>query len=132
MENNKYNRFTPNNITELKDNEIFVFGSNLAGQHWGGAARAACSYFGAEWGKGVGFTGQCYAIPTMHGGVDDIKPYVDKFIQDARDYPEKKFLVTAIGCGIAGFTPREIAPLFKACLSMENVYLPKEFVEIIK
>ena len=127
----KYKRFTPDNITELKGNEIFVFGSNLAGLHRGGAARAANLYFGAEWGVGVGLTGHCYAIPTMHGGVKDIKPYVDAFVKDAAKHTDKIFLVTKIACGIAGFKPNDIAPLFKECLAMENVYLPKEFVEVL-
>ena len=76
--------YTPNLISSLKENEIFVFGSNLDGLHGGGAAAAAMRYFGAVWGQGVGMQGQCYAIPTMHGGVDVIKPYVDEFIAYAR------------------------------------------------
>jgi len=73
-------RITPEYITELKPNEIFVFGSNLAGAHGGGAARVARNKFGAIWGQGVGLQGQSYAIPTMHGGVERIQPYVDEFI----------------------------------------------------
>ena len=99
-----YNRrFTPENIIHIEDNEVFVFGSNLAGSHGGGAARLAYNRFGAVWGKGVGLQGQSYAIPTMHGGVDAIKPYVDEFISFAKLHPELIFLVTKIGCGIAGF-----------------------------
>ena len=124
-----YNReFTPERISELKENEIFVFGSNLAGSHGGGAARLAYNHFGAIWGQGVGLQGQSYGIPTMHGGVEAIKPYVDEFIAFAKQHPEMKFLVTKIGCGIAGFTIDEIAPLFKDALDVENVILPKEFV----
>lgn len=127
-----YNReFTPERITDLKENEIFVFGSNLAGAHGGGAARVAYKYFGAVMGQGVGLQGQSYAIPTMQGGVETIKPYVDEFIQFAVEHPEYKFLVTRIGCGIAGFWPDEIAPLFIDALDIENVILPKDFVEII-
>lgn len=127
-----YNReFTPERITDLKENEIFVFGSNLAGAHGGGAARVAFKYFGAIMGQGVGLQGQSYAIPTMQGGVETIKPYVDEFIQFAVEHPEYKFLVTRIGCGIAGFWPDEIAPLFIDALDIENVILPKDFVEII-
>ena len=127
-----YNReFTPERITDLKENEIFVFGSNLAGAHGGGAARVAFKYFGAVMGQGVGLQGQSYAIPTMQGGVETIKPYVDEFIQFAVEHPEYKFLVTRIGCGIAGFWPDEIAPLFINALDIENVILPKDFVEII-
>lgn len=124
-----YNReFTPERITQLKPNEIFVFGSNLAGAHGGGAARLAYDRFGAVWGQGVGLQGQSYGIPTMHGGVDSIKPYVDEFIAFAKQHPEMKFYVTKIGCGIAGFTTEEIAPLFADALDVENVILPREFV----
>lgn len=124
-----YNReFTPDRISELKENEIFVFGSNLAGHHGGGAARMAYNRFGAVWGQGVGLQGQCYAIPTMQGGVETIKPYVDEFIRFAEQHPEYKFLVTRIGCGIAGFRDEEIAPLFTQALKVENIILPKEFV----
>lgn len=121
-------RITPEHITELKKNEIFVFGSNLAGLHGGGAARAALNHFGAIWGQGVGLQGQSYAIPTMHGGVNRIQPYVDEFIIFAEEHPEMHFLVTPIGCGIAGFTPAEIAPLFVRARSLENVWLPKSFL----
>ena len=124
-----YNReFTPDFITQLMENEIFVFGSNLAGAHGGGAARIAMEKFGAEWGKGIGMQGQCYAIPTMQGGVDTVSPYVDEFILFAQAHPELTFLVTRIGCGIAGFRDSEIAPLFKDALPLENVILPRSFV----
>ena len=122
-------RFTPNFITELKENEIFVFGSNLQGMHGGGAARLAYNKFGAIWGQGVGLQGQSYGIPTMHGGVDAIKPYVDEFIEFAKSHPEMTFLVTRIGCGIAGFKDEEIAPLFQECIQLENVLLPESFVK---
>ena len=128
-----YNReFTSDRITVLKPNEIFVFGSNLAGAHGGGAARLAYERFGAIWGRGVGPQGHCYAIPTMHGGVDVIKPYVDEFIKFAFIHREYKFLVTQIGCGIAGFSRFDIAPLFKEALDLENVILPKDFVEVLE
>lgn len=124
-------QFTPEYITELKENEIFVFGSNIEGMHGGGAARIAYEEFGAIWGKGVGLQGQSYGIPTMHGGVDVIKPYVDEFVNFAKSHPELKFLVTRIGCGIAGFTDEEIAPLFKDAIEIENIYLPKSFYYVI-
>lgn len=128
-----YNRrHTPEMIRELAANEIFVFGSNLAGFHGGGAARAALNKFGAIWGQGVGLQGQSYAIPTMQGGVETIKPYVDEFIDFARAHTEYAFLVTRIACGIAGFTAREIAPLFTKAIDMENVILPEDFVEVIQ
>ena len=127
-----YNRaFTPEWITELKPNEIFVFGSNLAGMHGGGAARVAMERFGAIWGQGVGLQGQSYAIPTMQGGVDTIKPYVDEFITFAKAHPEYRFLVTPIGCGIAGFTAEDIAPLFKDAMDIDNILLPESFAKII-
>ena len=118
-------------IDVLEKDEIFVFGSNLAGHHKGGAARAANMKFGAEWGVGVGLTGHAYAIPTMQGGVGTIKPYVDEFIEFAKAHSELKFLVTRIGCGIAGFKDEQIAPLFQKALSVFNIYLPKEFYDII-
>lgn len=128
-----YNReYTPERITELKPNEIFVFGSNLAGSHGGGAARLAYERFGAIWGQGVGLQGQSYAIPTMQGGVETIKPYVDEFIRFAKQHPEQKFLVTKIGCGIAGFKVDEIAPLFYHAIDSENIVLPKDFDDIIQ
>ncbi len=118
-------------ITELEPNEIFVFGSNLEGQHAGGAAAFAYEKFGAVWGQGVGLQGQSYAIPTMHGGVDEIKPYVDEFIEFASSHPALTFYVTPIGCGIAGFKVSEIAPLFAVAVDIENIILPKEFVDEI-
>lgn len=128
-----YNReFTPDRISELKENEIFVFGSNLAGHHSGGAARLAYNSFGAVWGQGVGLQGQSYAIPTMQGGMETIKPYVDEFIRFAEQHPEYKFLVTRIGCGIAGFRDEEIAPLFKNTIDFKNVILPQRFVEALQ
>ncbi len=125
-------RYTPENITHLEPNEIFVFGSNLAGRHAGGAARAAYNKFGAIWGNGVGLQGQSYAIPTMHGGVDDIKPYVDEFINFAKNNQNLTFLVTRIGCGIAGFTDSQMAPLFADAVNLSNVVLPETFARIIK
>ena len=125
-------RVTPEYITTLKPNEIFVFGSNLAGMHGGGAAYAAFKLFGAVMGCGVGLRGQSYAIPTMQGGVETIKPYVDDFIAFAKEHPELFFFVTRIGCGIAGFRDKEMAPLFAEALGLENVCLPESFVKILK
>ena len=119
-------------IDILEEHEIFVFGSNLAGRHAGGAARAANMKFGAEWGVGVGLTGQSYAIPTMQGGVETIKPYVDEFIRFAQENPGLKFLVTRIGCGIAGFKDEEIAPLFDKAMQVPNIYLPETFFKILQ
>lgn len=127
MHINYQNRITPDYITSLKPNEIFVFGSNFAGMHGGGAARTARLYFGAVMGNGDGPQGQSYAIPTMQGGVDTIKPYVDKFITYAKSHPEQTFLVTPIGCGIAGFMPEDITPLFTDAINVENIHLPQSF-----
>lgn len=121
-------QYTSERISELKDNEIFVFGSNLSGFHGGGAALLAYRRFGAIWGQGVGLQGHSYAIPTMQGGVETIKPYVDEFIAFARTRKDLLFYVTRIGCGIAGFSDDEIAPLFKDALNDENIILPREFV----
>lgn len=112
-------RVTSNHIERLQPNEIFVFGSNLSGHHGGGAALLAMNKWGAIWGQGVGLQGQTYGIPTMQGGVETIRPYVDEFIQFANKHPEMTFLVTEIGCGIAGFTPQEIAPLFAKATTRE-------------
>lgn len=125
-------RITPVKITELAEGEIFVFGSNLAGMHAGGAARTAVENFGAIWGQGVGLQGQSYAIPTMQGGVEIIRPYVDEFITFAIQHSELRFYVTPIGCGIAGFTPADIAPLFKNAVMIENIYLPKSFLSVLE
>lgn len=124
-------KFTPEHITHLDQDDVFVFGSNLAGIHAGGAARYALDHFGAIMGQGVGLQGQSYAIPTMQGGVDTIKPYVDHFIEFARECDQNTFYVTRIGCGIAGFTDEEIAPLFEEALDLYNVRLPKSFVDVL-
>lgn len=124
--------FTPSRITHLRPNDVFVFGSNLAGVHGSGAARTANKYFGAERGVGEGHTGQSYAIPTMQGGVDTIKPYVERFIQYTKEHPELHFFVTPIGCGRAGFIPKDIAPLFKEVLDAPNVNLPGSFIYELK
>jgi len=124
-----YNKpYTPEFVTSLQPNEIFVFGSNIRGMHGGGAARIAYMKFGAEWGVGEGLTGQCYALPTMEGGVDYIAGKVQNFLECAKEHPELTFYVTKIACGIAGFTVEEIAPLFQDAISMDNVILPKKFM----
>ena len=125
------NRITPSYIENLQADEIFVFGSNLSGQHGGGAAFLAYKKWGSIWGQGVGLQGQTYGIPTMQGGIDTIAPYVDEFIRFAQSHPELVFLVTEIGCGIAGFRPEEIAPLFKEAVKVNNIYLPQRFWNIL-
>lgn len=124
------NRVTPDNITELRANEIFVFGSNLEGRHLGGAARAALKW-GAVMGQGVGLQGQTYAIPTMFSDACHIEPFVREFIMFAKTNPNKTFLVTEIGCGIAGHKVEKIAPMFSEVTSIVNIYLPKRFWEIL-
>lgn len=125
-------KYTPERITSLADNEVFVFGSNIAGSHGGGAARLAYERFGAVWGEGVGLHGQSYAIPTMQGGVETIKPYVDEFIRFAKENRQLTFFVTRIGCGIAGFRDEEVAPLFKEAIDVDNIILPREFAEFLE
>lgn len=126
-------KYTPENITHLDDrDDIFVFGSNLAGNHAGGAAGVALQKFGAVMGQGIGLQGQSYAIPTMQGGIETIKLYVDQFIDFARECDQNTFYVTRIGCGIAGFTDEEIAPLFADAMELYNVRLPESFVKIIR
>ena len=131
MTHQKDTRITPDRIIGLAPGQIFVFGSNLYGQHAGGAARLAFERFGAVWGQGVGLQGSSYAIPTMQGGVETIKPYVDQFLEFAEQHPEMTFLVTRIGCGIAGFVPEEIAPLFSGAVALPNVWLPNDFWAVL-
>lgn len=126
---------SPNPITELKPNEIFVFGSNLAGRHGAGAARYAVDRFGAVYGQACGLQGQSYALPTKSKylitlSLKEIRKYVKEFLQFAKDNPDLNFLVTEIGCGLAGYSPKEIAPLFKPEIyNLKNVYLPKSFTQ---
>lgn len=132
MDKKKKGRVTPEWIDDLQENQVFVFGSNLAGMHGGGAARVARLRFGAVMGKGVGMQGRSYAIPTMQGGTETIRPYVNDFIAYAKEHPELTFLVTPIGCGIAGFEPEDIAPLFELASNVENIWLPKSFWEVLE
>jgi len=121
-------RITPEHISSLQPGQIFVFGSNRFGHHAGGAARYALDHFGAEWGNGEGLQGRSYAIPTMEG-LDSTRQAVQRFIAFAKAHPELTFLVTPIGCGIAGYTPNEIAPFFADARSLPNIYLPASFLE---
>ena len=133
-------RITPEQIDTLKEGEVFVFGSNEAGQHLGGAARAAVERFGAVFGQGSGLQGRSYAIPTLRlpGGdtvnrlpLQTIRGYVQEFIYFADAHPEMTFLVTRVGCGIAGFRDEDIAPLFAGAYSLPNVYLPASFWKVL-
>ena len=124
--------FTPERITSLRPNEIFVFGSNLGGFHGGGAAALAYRSFGAVWGQGEGLQGQSYALPTMVQIVAEMQPYVDRFIACAQMHPELKFYLTEVGCGIAGFTVNEVAPLFVKALEVPNIVLPERFFRVLQ
>lgn len=126
------NRITPDNITKLLDKQVFVFGSNLSGRHGKGAAKTALT-FGAIWGQSKGLQGKTYGIPTKDAAIkrtlsiNEIKPFVDEFIEFAIANGNLIFLVTEIGCGLAGYKPKDIAPLFKKALNVENILLPKRF-----
>ncbi len=129
-------RNTPEIINHLEANEIFVFGSNKAGLHYGGAARVAANLFGAVIGEGIGLQGNSYAIPTLDENfnqlhIQEVEGYVSSFVEYAKASTDKCFLVTKIGCGIAGFSVEDIAPLFKECIGTDNVVLPIEFENFI-
>ena len=118
----KYNEY--GFIAELDEGEVFVFGSNGFGAHNGGAAAMAVARFGAIYGQAEGLQGQSYAIDTMDG-FEVMKEQVLRFVEFAKEHPELRFLVTEVGCGIAGYTPEEVAPLFAG--EPENVVLPESF-----
>ncbi len=125
-------RTTPGHIYTIKENEVFVFGSNLSGRHGKGAAKTALPW-GAKWGQASGIQGKTYGIPTKDASIrrtltiDEIKPFVDDFIQWAKHHTGNIFYVTEIGCGLAGYKPKDIAPLFEDCIYLENVKLPARF-----
>ncbi len=123
--------YTPDKISSLEPYQVFVFGSNLEGQHIGGAAKLAHERFGAVWGQGEGLQGQSYALPTMGLSLEKIKSHVAAFERCASEHPELEFLVTKVGCGIAGFKERDIAPLFLFAAYTSNVTLPESFSDII-
>lgn len=123
-------RVTPDHIDHLEGNEIFVFGSNVNGHHGGGAAAFAMDRFGAVWGQGEGLQGQSYAIPTMEG-MESMREAIERFRMFADQHQELRFLVTRIGCGIAGYTVGEVAPLFRGCIYLENVCLPSDFWKVL-
>lgn len=127
-------RVTPSNIQELDVFEVFVFGSNLAGRHGKGAAKMAMS-FGAKYGKGIGLQGNTYAIPTKDERlnilqIEEIKKHVDNFISYAKN-SMNIFFVTEIGCGLAGYKPQDIAPLFRNATNKYNIYLPESFWNVL-
>ena len=129
-------KITPTNITKLKANEVFVFGSKLNGAHIGGAAKLAIDKFGAINGKYFGLYGKSFAMPTLDETLQKInlkslQCYINDFFEIAAAHPKKHFLITEIGCGIAGFTLAEIAPLFKDFLTVENCSLPQTFIDLL-
>lgn len=132
LKNKNLNRITPDVITELNYNEVFVFGSNQSGIHGKGAAKTAMTW-GAKWRQAEGLQGKTYGIPTKDKSIkrtlpiDEIKSYVDRFIEFAKKNPNKIFLVTEIGTGLAGLNPKEVAPLFKDAKFVQNIYLPEIF-----
>jgi hypothetical protein len=114
--------------------QIFVFGSNEAGRHGAGAAKCAREQHGAIYGRGVGIQGNSYAIPTKDGNLNSlslykIAVYVEKFIEFASAHPEMQFNVTRIGCGLAGYKPIQIGPMFRKCYNMDNVNLDNDFTD---
>ena len=127
---------TEENITKLEENQIFVFGSNLSGRHGKGAAKTALGW-GAKWGQAKGLQGRTYGIPTKDASIRrtlsivEIKPFVDEFIEFAKTNQNMIFLVTEIGCGLAGLKPKQIAPLFSECKELSNVYLPSRFWHVL-
>lgn len=116
-------------INELAPGEIFVFGSNASGQHGAGAALMAHERFGAVWGEGHGLHGRSYGIDTM-SGAEVMRKEIADFVGFAADHPELTFLVTEIGCGIAGYTPEEVAPAFAGAGG--NVALPESFAKVLR
>lgn len=125
-------RITPENITNLSLHEIFVFGSNQSGRHGKGAAKTAMKW-GAIYRQAEGLQGHTYGIPTVNATISNtlpisqIRPYVDRFIKFAKEHPEYTFLVTEIGCGLAGLKPKQVAPLFQEAKDVENIHLPERF-----
>lgn len=129
-------KITPDNIQSLSENEIFVFGSNLAGLHGAGAAKLAKDKFGAQYRVGHGMTGQCYAFPTKNNNLQTlhlsvVQVYVKLLKTTVQDTPDKHFLITQVGCGLAGYTPQQIAPLFEEFVNFSNVSLPQSFIDVI-
>lgn len=129
-------RISDENITRLNKNEIFVYGSNLAGRHGKGAALTAYKKFGATWGRMHGMDNNSYGIPTKDKDlntlpIDQISRYVQNFIHDAAINIDYTFYVTAIGTGLAGYSAEQIAPLFAGAIDLENVYLPQEFWNVL-
>lgn len=116
-------------IETLEPNEVFVFGSNAGGLHGGGAARLAYDKFGAVWGQGHGLQGQSYAVDSM-SGLGELAAEAGRFVEFAASRPDLRFLMTEVGCGIAGYAPAEVAPMFAG--AGENVVLPESFRAVLE
>ena len=116
-------------IESLAPGEVFVFGSNAPGAHGGGAARFALDRFGAVWGQSEGLQGQSYGIDTM-SGLEVFKDQAARFVEFAQQHPELRFLVTEVGCGIAGYQPGEVARFFRGVPG--NVVLPEAFARVLE
>ena len=121
-------RVSPNFIKELEDNEVFVFGSNILGQHSGGAALYAKEHFGAIEGNPEGIQGNSYAIPTHGNTFQELKDAVERFTEYVVMHPQNNFMLTAVGCGTAGYSVEQIAPLFRQAYTFGNVYVPAGFL----
>jgi len=127
---------TSENIQKLSAKQIFVFGSNLAGAHGGGAALLAANLFGAIDGQGIGLQGKSYALPTKDVKIktlslEIIQSHVNDLLAFIQANPKKEFLITQVGCGLAGYSPSDIAPLFKDFMELPNITLPESFIEIL-
>lgn len=135
MEEKDYLGYTPDYIDRLLPNQVFVFGSNALGYHTGGASGTARKKFGAVWGQAEGLQGQSYAIPVDFGKDvrkdNEVKAAVDRFIAFAKEHGDLFFLVTRVGCGIAGYHDDEMAQFFMDALELKNVSLPKSFVDAL-
>ena len=131
----KYMGYTPDYIDTLLPKQIFVFGSNALGYHTGGASGTARKKFGAVWGQAEGLQGQCYAIPVDYGKNirkdGEVRAAVGRFVTFAKDHPDLFFLVTRVGCGIAGYHDEEMAQFFIDAMNLKNVTLPKSFVDAL-
>lgn len=138
-------RCSPATILTLEPNEVFVFGSNEAGIHGKGAALFAKNHFGYIQGHKAGLLGSAYGIPTKDANmkplpihwskgeprINSIQGYVGQFLRSAHTHPSRKFLVTEVGCGLAKYSPEEIAPLFRDAFWLKNVHLPRSFWEVL-
>jgi len=130
-------RTTSDEIKKLEQGQIFVFGSNLSGRHGKGAAKTALGW-GAKWGQGSGLQGRTYGIPTKDASIRrtltiiEIKTFVDEFIEFAKNNTDLTFLVTEIGCGLAGHKQKDIAPLFMNAVDVDNIHLPEKFWHKLK